>query len=185
MDFKKISNYILYPNIAFIIMFLPVSIALLVFSLIYLDTESIVSILSYLLAFYMLVVICLKIPNMITFFKTLKNENKYLQKLFSDVHYRINISLYASLLWNGAFAIFQLGLGFAHGSVWFYSMAAYYVMLAIMRFFLLRHTRVYRPNQRTLNEIEKYALCGWLLLIMNLALSVIIFFIVYWNRGEK
>ena len=31
-------------------------------------------------------------------------------------------------------------------------------------------------------ETKKYCLCGWLLLLMNLALAVIIFFIVYWDK---
>jgi hypothetical protein len=182
MNWKLIGKTLLFPHIAFIILFLPISISLLIFSLIYLSSTSFVSILSYLLAFYMLVVISARVPRMITFFKKVKNENKYIKKLLSDSHLRLNISLYGSLIWNGTFAIFQLGLGFYHGSIWFYSMSAYYVMLAIMRFFLLKHTRVYKANEETEKELKTYYLCGWLLLIMNLAVAIIIFFITYWNR---
>ena len=31
-------------------------------------------------------------------------------------------------------------------------------------------------------ELVKYRTCGWIFLLMNLALSLIIFFMVYWNR---
>ena len=31
-------------------------------------------------------------------------------------------------------------------------------------------------------ELVKYRACGWVFLIMNLALALIIFFMVYWNR---
>ena len=182
MHWKKIVKTLLSPHLALIILFLPLSIALLVYSLIYFDPTATISIISYLLAFYMLIVICLRIPRIITFFKTIKNTNKHVQKIFSDVHFRIKISLYGSLIWNGAFAIFQLGLGFYHNSIWFYSMSAYYVILAIMRFFLLKHTLTYKANEKYELEIKKYYLCGWLLLFMNLALSIIIFFIVYWNK---
>ena len=182
MNWKRIGQALLYPHLAIIILFLPLSVSLLVFSLIYLDTTSAISIISYLFAFYMLVVICFRIPRIISFFKKLKNENKLLQRLSTDVHFRMNISLYGSLIWNGAFAIFQLGLGFYHKSFWFYSMSAYYVLLAIMRFFLVKHTQNYKVNEEEILETKKYVLCGWLLLVMNLALSVIIFFIVYWNR---
>ena len=31
-------------------------------------------------------------------------------------------------------------------------------------------------------ELKKYRACGWIFLVMNLALSLIVFFMVYWNR---
>ncbi|MBR2391211.1 MAG: hypothetical protein IKB06_01830 [Clostridia bacterium] len=182
IDWKKIGLNLLYPHLAVIICLLPISVAFLVFSLVYLGTESIIAIVSYLLAFYVLLVICFRVPNMIKFFKTVKNENKYMKKWFSDVHLRMNVSLYASLIWNVSFAIFQLGLGFYHHSFWFYSMFAYYVMLGVMRFFLVKHTRKFKANEQKEIELKKYIISGWLLLFMNLALAVIVFFIVYWNK---
>ena len=182
IDWKKIGLNLLYPHIAVIICLLPISIAFLVLSLIYLGTESILAILSYMLAFYVLLAICFRVPRMIKFFKTFKQENKYMQKWFSDVHLRMNVSLYGSLIWNIAFAIFQLVLGFYHKSFWFYSMFAYYVMLGVMRFFLVKHTRKYKANEETAIEVKKSILCGYLLIAMNLALAVIVFFMVYWNR---
>lgn len=182
MNWKKFGKALIYPHLAIILLFLPISVAFLTFSLIYFDSTSMISIVSYLFAFYMLMVICFRIPRIINFIKKIKNENKYIKRLLSDVHLRVNITLYGSLLWNGAFAIFQLGLGFYHKSFWFYSMSAYYVVLAIMRFFLVRHTRTYKANEEDEKEIKKYLLCGWLLLIMNLTLMTIVFFIVYWNR---
>ena len=182
LNWKKIGLNLLYPHLAVIICLLPISVAFLVLSLIYLGTESILAILSYLLAFYVLLVICFRVPRIITFFKTFKRENKYMQKWFSDVHLRMNVSLYGSLIWNIAFAIFQLVLGFYHKSFWFYTMFAYYVMLGIMRFFLVKHTRKYKANEKTTIEVKKSILCGYLLIAMNLALAVIVFFMVYWNR---
>ena len=182
LNWKKIGLNLLYPHLAVIICLLPISIAFLVLSLIYLGTESILAILSYLLAFYVLLVICFRVPKMIKFFKTFKHENKYVKKWFSDVHLRMNVSLYGSLIWNIAFAIFQLGLGFYHESFWFYSMFDYYIMLGIMRFFLVKHTRKYKVNEETTIEVKKSILCGYLLIAMNLALAVIVFFMVYWNK---
>lgn len=182
INWNKIGLNLIYPHLAVIICLLPIAVAFLVFALIYLGTESIIAIFSYLLAFYVLLIICFRIPKIIKFFKTIKRENKYLKKWFSDVHLRINVSLYGSLIWNVAFAIFQLGLGFYHKSFWFYAMFAYYLMLGIMRFFLVKHTRRFKANEETKIEIKKSILCGYLLIAMNLALSVIVFFMVYWNR---
>ncbi len=182
VDLKKIGLSLIYPHIAVIICLLPISIAFLVFSLIYLGTESILAIISYLLAFYVLLVICFRLPRIIRFFKTFKKENKYMQRWITDVHLRMNVSLYGSLIWNIAFAIFQLGLGFYHNSFWFYSMFAYYAILGIMRFFLVKHTRKYKANEETKIEIKKSIICGYMLIAMNLALAVIVFFMVYFNR---
>jgi hypothetical protein len=51
-----------------------------------------------------------------------------------------------------------------------------------MRFFLACHTRKYRPGEKMKAELIKYRACGMIFLLMNLALSLIIFFMVYWNR---
>jgi len=181
-DWKKFGLKILYPHFVIIIFLLPISIVSLVLSLIYLTSTSVLAIISYLLSFYTLLVICMKIPNIIQFYKNFKKKNKFMQRWNSDVHLRINFSLYGSLVWNIAFAIFQLWLGLYHKSFWFYSMFAYYVILAVMRFFLVKHTRKYKANEERVIEVKKSIICGWLLILMNLALLVIIFFMVYWNR---
>lgn len=182
MNWKKFGLNFLYPHLAIIICLLPISITLLTLSFIYFGSKSIPAILSYLLSFYVLLVLCLRIPRIINFFKNFKKENKYIQKWFSDVHLRMNVSLYGSLVWNIAYALFQLVLGFYYKSFWFYSMFAYYIILGIMRFFLIKHTRKYKPNEEAVFELKKSILCGWLLIIMNLALAVMIFFIVYLNK---
>lgn len=182
LNWKKIEIALLYPHIAIIICLLPISITFLILSLIYLGTESILAILSYILSFYVLLVICFRIPKTIKFFKTFKKENKFMQKWLTDAHLRINVSLYGSLIWNIAFGVFQLCLGFKFKSFWFYSLFAYYTMLAVMRFFLVKHTRKYKANEQKEVELKKYVVSGWLLLFMNLALAVIVFFMVYFNR---
>ena len=148
-DWKKFGIALLYPHIAVIIFLFPIAVAFLVISLIYFEAESILAILSYLLSFYVLLVICFRMPTIFQFFKTFKRENKYAKKYFNDVQLRINISLYGTLIWNVAFAIFQLVLGFYHKSFWFYAMFAYYIMLGIMRFFLVNYTRRYKANEET------------------------------------
>jgi len=182
VNWKKVGLNLLYPHLAVIILLTPIAVAFLVCSLIYFNQTSILAILSYLLSFYVLLVVCFRVPRIIKFFKTVKSENKYVKRYLSDVRLRMNISLYGSLIWNVAFAVFQLWLGFSQNSLWFYSMFAYYAFLAVMRFFLVRHTRAYDIKENEEKEIKNANLCGWLLLVMNLALAVIITFIVVWNR---
>ena len=51
-----------------------------------------------------------------------------------------------------------------------------------MRFFLVRHTQKYAPGEKMHAELIKYRSCGWVFLLMNLALALIVFFMVYFNR---
>ena len=182
MEWKKIGKAILFPHIAIMIILVPIATVLLVGSMVFVGTESVIAYISYVLAAYTLTVWCFKIPYLIKFFKTFKNENKYARRIQDDARLRVNISLYGSLAWNALYGIFQLWLGFYHHTFWFYSLGAYYICLAIMRFFLVRHTRKYAPGERMQTELVKYRACGWIFLIMNLALALIIFFMVYFNR---
>ena len=182
MDWKKLGKALLFPHIAIMILLVPVATVLLVGSMVFVGTESVIAYISYVLAAYTLTVWCFKIPYLIKYFKTFKDENKYARRWQDDTRLRVNVSLYGSLAWNALYGLFQLWLGFYHHTFWFYSLGAYYICLGVMRFFLLLHTRRYAPGEKMQTELVKYRACGWVFLLMNLALALIIFFMVYWNR---
>lgn len=182
MDWKKLGKALLFPHIAIMTVLIPVAAVLLVGSMVYIGTESVIAYISYVLAAYTLTVWCFRIPYLIRFFKTFKNENKYARKWLDDTRLRVNVSLYGSLAWNALYGILQLWLGFYHHTFWFYSLGAYYICLGVIRFFLVRHTARYAPGERMRAELKKYRACGIVFLVMNLALALIIFFMVYWNR---
>ena len=182
MNLKKLGKALLFPHISITIILIPIDTVFLVYSMVFLGKESPVAIISYVLAFYTLMVWCFKISHLVRFFKTFKDENKYAKIWLDDTRFRMNVSLYGSLIWNTAYALLQLGMGFWHHTFWFYSMAGYYITLAVMRFFLVRHTSRHKPVEKMKEELIKYRTCGWIFLLMNLTLSVMVFFMVYWNR---
>ena len=182
MNWKKLGKTLLYPPMALMIIFIPIATVFLVCSMAFLGTESAVSILSYVLSAYTLTVWCFRIPHLIRNYQVFKAENRYVKLWQSDAGLRVNISLYGTLIFNTAYTLLQLGMGFWHHSFWFFSLAGYYLCLAVIRFFLLRHTGKYKPGERIGEELTKYRACGIVLLIMNLALALMIFFMVYWNR---
>ncbi len=179
---KKIGKAILFPHIIVMICFIPITAILLACAMYFFGTQSIPAYIAYAFSAYTLTIWCCAIPKAITFIKKIKNENQYAIRLQEDARLRVNISLYGAFLWNAAYAVFQLGLGLFHSSFWYYSMAGYYIALAFMRFFLLRHTSKHKPGEEMQKELFKYRTCGWVFLIMNLALTLMIFFMVYWNR---
>ena len=182
MDWRKIGKTLLFPHIAIMIILLPLATVFLVYSMVFMGSDSIIAIVSYVLAFYTLMIWTLKVPYLIQFFKTFKDENKYARRWQDDDRLRVNVSLYGTLIWNTAYALLQLGMGFWHHTFWFYSLAGYYICLAVMRFFLARYTTKHKPGEKMREELIRYRLCGWVFLAMNLALALIIFFMVYWSR---
>ena len=182
MEWKKIGKALMFPPLAIMIVLIPIATVLLVGSMVFLGTESPIAIASYVLSAYTLSVWCIKMPQVIKFFKTLKNENRYVRIWLSDARLRVNVSLYGAFYINIAYGLFHLWLGIYHHTFWFSSLGAYYICLAAMRFYLLSHTRKFAPGERAESELWKYRACGWVFLVMNLALSLIVFFMVYWNR---
>ncbi|MBQ2248973.1 MAG: hypothetical protein IIV17_05195 [Clostridia bacterium] len=182
MDLKKLGKALLFPHVAIMLLLLPAATVLLVGSMVFVGTDSVIAYISYALSAYTLTVWCFKIPKIIKYFKTFKDENKYARRWLEDPRLRVKVSLYGSFAWNALYGIFQLWLGFYHHTFWFYSLGAYYICLGVMRFFLARHTTRYAPGERMQAELRKYRACGIVFLVMNLALALIIFFMVYWGR---
>lgn len=179
---KKIVNKLLFPHMALVLVLFPVSMALLICSMFFLGTESVLSYASYMFSFYSLTIVCLRIPQIIEFIKKYKNSNKLLVRYQNDINFRINLSLYLSLVLNIAYSIFQLCLGLYHKSFWFISMSVYYVLLSLVRFYLVNHTKKNKPGEDLLIEYKRYNICGWVMLLMNLIVTAIIFFIIHFDR---
>ncbi len=182
MKLKKIAKALLFPHIAIMIALIPIAAVLLLLTALYLESDSPLAILSYAVSAYALTVWCIKMPRVIAFFKAFKNENRYVRRYFDDPRLRVHISLYGSFYINVGYGLFHLWLGVYHRTFWFSSLGVYYLCLGAMRFFLLSHTKRYAPGERQKSELLKYRACGRILLVMNLALSLIVFFMVYWGR---
>ena len=182
MSFKEIGKRLLFPRAAVMILLIPISAVLLIGSMVFVGTESVIAIISYVISAYTLTVWCFKIPKLIRFFKEFKKTNRYAVLWRENTRLRVKVSLYGLLAWNTLYAVFQLWLGFYHRTFWFCSFGVYYLCLAAMRFFLLKHTAKYTPGESMTAELKKYRACGWILLGMNFALSVILVFMIYLDR---
>ena len=72
---KKIGLKLLYPHILILILLVPISIGLLVYSMLNLGTAHFISIISYVLSFYTLTVVSFRIPDIIKRVNKKNNEN--------------------------------------------------------------------------------------------------------------
>lgn len=151
--------------------------------------------LSYVCSAYALIITITSIPRFVAFARAVKedvNEHSLIKKLrgtevgerfFSDVRFRTEISLYQGLLINTLYIGMKLFSGIYYRSVWFIALAAYYILLAIMRFILLRKGKKKTQKTQMETELLRYRTCGIILLLMNQALAGIVIFMVHQNRG--
>ena len=142
--------------------------------------ESLVAILFYAVAFYTLVVVCARIPEIVKNVKAGVYKNRYANAYLTDAELRMRVSMYRGLLINFVFATFKIILGFVYNSSWLFAMAGYNVVLSIMRFIV-----IFRSQAKGLDEtqmrrrgLKSYHVCGYLMMILNIAVSVIMFMVI-------
>ena len=179
MDWKKLGKALLFPHPLVAALMLPLALCLMLYGLLIHGEAAPVTIAAYVLSFYGLVLVCLRIPDIIRWVQRFRRENRYYLRYRDDVQLRINISLYSAVGFNAVYAVFQFCLGVWHQSAWFYAMAGYYLLLALMRLTLVRHTHRHAAGEDSAMEWRKYRLCGWLLLVMNLALAIFTLYFVF------
>lgn len=151
--------------------------------------------LSYICSAYALIITITGFPHFLAFVGALRqniSEHALMRKLrstavgerfFSDVRFRTEISLYQGLFINSLYIGIKLFSGIRYRSVWFISLAVYYVLLAAMRYILLRRGGRKTGKTPMETELRRYRTCGIVLLVMNQALTGIVTFMVYQNRG--
>ena len=179
---KRIGKALLFPPLAVMIVFVPLAAVLLVVSMALVESDTPFAYVSYAFAAYTLTVWCVKAPRLFARFKAFKETNKLARRWRDDVRLRVTVSLYGSLAWNALYGIFQLWLGLYHRTFWFASLGAFSLCLGVMRFSLLSYTKRYAPGEQMRREWVRFRACGWILLLMNLALALVVFFMVYWGR---
>lgn len=103
--------------------------------------------------------------------------NRYLQE---DM-FRAETALYQGFFINILYAGIKLFSGIRYKSVWFVTLAVYYILLAVMRASLLHYVR--KTGKNKISEWKRYRLCGIILLFMNVALTGMVVLAVHKNSG--
>ena len=106
-----------------------------------------------------------------------------LQRYQTDVSFNIYVSLYRGLALNILYAILKFVFGIYYHSVWFDTLAVYYLLLAVTRFTLVRYAGRNALGANLLSEWRRYRLCGIILLLLNLALTGVVILVVQENEG--
>ena len=95
--------------------------------------------------------------------------------------FRAEAALYQGFFINLLYVGIKMFSGILYRSVWFITLAVYYILLAVMRASLLHYVR--KDGKDKISEWRRYRLCGIILLFMNVALTGIVILAVRQNSG--
>ncbi|MBO5198173.1 MAG: hypothetical protein J6B85_06600 [Lachnospiraceae bacterium] len=186
-DWKKIGKRLLFPPVWLMIILAVISTATLVAVFMKgLDTSPIAYAI-YVLAFYTLTVICiacaLVLPGYYRGIKQKIYDNEFGNKYMTDAAYRTHFNLYISFGINLLYVAVNLFTGIWFWSVWSITLAAYYIILAVMRFLMLRFVGRVGIGKDREKELKQSRLCGIILMTVNLALSGVVVLVIVQNKG--
>ena len=192
-DWKKAGKKLLFPPVWLIVIVAVISAAALaVVFMEGLDTSPIVWVSGlvyavYVLAFYSLTVICaacaLVFPGCYRKIKQMIYHTKFGNKYMTDAAYRTHFSLCVPLGINLLYVAANLFSGIWYRSVWSMTLAAYYIILAVMRFLLLRFANKIGIGNDRVQELRRSKLCGIILMTVNFVLSGVVVLVIVQNKG--
>jgi hypothetical protein len=187
MDWKKIGKKLLFPPVYLLVILVILSAVALTFVFVKGMEETIPAYIVYVLAFYTLSVVtvfCVMVlPKRYSTMKQKIYAHPFGNRYMTDSVFRTNISLSVAFLISMLYVGINLWFWYALKSYWFMVLAVYYVIMAVMRFLLVRYVRIQRIGTSMLGEWKRSRICACILLLMNLSLSGAVLMILYQNRG--
>ncbi len=115
------------------------------------------------------------------FFNILIQIAPFTEKYLKDLALRTRLFLRLGLAVNIGYALFNVFTGVFYRSVWFGAVAVYYIMLCFIKFFLLRRGFENRGRKEYANLFT----CGIMLLILSVAVTAIIYLMIWQGKGAK
>ena len=187
MDWKKIGKKLLFPPIWLTVILVIASAAALVFIFVKGMEETIPAYIVYVLAFYTLSVVTvfcvIVLPKQYSTLKQKVYENPLGNRFLTDRVFRTNVTLSVSFAISMLYVSINLWSWYMLKSYWFMVLAAYYVIMAVMRFLLVRYVRTQKIGTSILGEWKRSRICAYILLLINLSLSGAVLMILYQHRG--
>ena len=103
-------------------------------------------------------------------------------RYLNDLAFRGSVSIYQGMIVNFLYMLFRAVAGIRYASVWFISMAAYYLVLGGLRACLIWSYRR-RAEQGIAFEYRCYRRTAWLLFLLNIPMGGMIVLMVRTNSG--
>lgn len=100
-------------------------------------------------------------------------------KYIGDLAFRGSVSIYQGMMVNFLYVVFRIFIGIRYASVWFITIAIYYLLLGVMRLTLILSYR----NRNVKSELRCYRRTAWLLFLLNIPMGGMIVLMVLTDSG--
>lgn len=187
MDWKKVGKKLLFPPVWVMLLLAVFSTVSLVLIFVKGLEEAPVAYAVYVISFYTLSVICILcgivLPKRYRAIKQKVYDHPLGNRYMTDVQFKNHVSLYCSLAVNLLYVGTNAASAIYYATAWFAIFAVYYIILAVMRFLLVRYINKNKLGEKRLMELQCSRLCAIILTTLNLVLSGAVLMILYSNRG--
>ena len=187
MDWKKIGKKLLFPPVWLMTLMTIASAVLLTIIFVKGMEQSIPAYVVYVLAFYTLSTVsifcALVLPKQYKEIKQKIYDNPLGNRFMTDRVFRTNISLSVSFVISMLYVGLNVWSWHMLRSYWFMVLAVYYVIMAVMRYLLVRYVRIQKIGTSILGEWKRSRVCAYILLLINLSLSGAVLMILYQSKG--
>ncbi|MGN1119645.1 MAG: hypothetical protein ACI4Q4_04760 [Oscillospiraceae bacterium] len=188
MEWKKLIK-LLYPPVWVIAVLVPICTAALIIVFLFGYDEHPLAYAAYVLSFYTLTAVVMSLIKVLPkHYKSAKGKvysHPLGNRFMTDIPFRTHVSLYGSLAVNLLYVAMNVISGIMYKSAWFFTLSLYYVILAVMRFLLVRFANRVGIGKNRFKELRRSRLCGFILLTVNLFLSGAVLMIIYQNKGSE
>lgn len=185
--FKRAMELLLYPKLWVTALCVPIAAAALCYVFLYERRPDAAAYAAYAFSAYVLALVCVRIARSAGHARqsidTVMDRTPVVRRYFTDVSFKMHVSLYSGLALNVLYAVMKFALGVCYRSVWFGTLAVYYLLLAVTRFALVHYASRNAFGADMVSEWKRCRLCGVILLFMNLALTGMVILVVERNKG--
>ncbi len=183
---KKVGYKLLFPHWFIKLILVVVSIVALFYAFATPNPNAVITYLGYTVSAYALVVVVAGFPEIGKKVKGGLYANKYSNMYLTEPELRARISLYTGVVINIVFAILKVSAGIYYESYWLGGIGAYYLVLSLIRFGLVRGERFRTKKENEWEQrmygLRRYRFCGWLMLLLNIVVSGLVIQLIWRNE---
>ena len=195
MDLKRWERpmrKIFFPHGFLVFLLFNLTVVLLIYSLGYQEAILAVQYISYAISAYALIVVCVRIPGIIRWWKNKLYGNQLTAKYLAEKQVRDMVSLYTGIGMDLAMAVLKVVIGSIYRSGWLLAVAVYHVTLGFMHFMLLKKEWSRGENEaqeleaedlKRVYQLRGYRFCGNLMFFLNVAMTGMLVQMIWQGQG--
>lgn len=183
---KRVGKKLLFPHWFIKLVLVIVSVLALFYAFATPNPIPAVTYSGYTLSAYTLVAAVAEVPAIAKKVKGRLYANKYSNKYLTEPELRAMISLYTGVGINILYAVIKVAAGCYYKSYWLGGIGAYYMVLSLIRFGLVRGERFCSKKENEWEQrmygLKCYRFCGWLTLLLNIVVSGLVIQLIWRNE---